>query len=840
MKSTVLKLFIVLLLLIKSINSQAGFIDIMGVNKQIDTLEYRIIGPGIEYIRLYLPEYPIAAYLMVVDLNNPYNFIETFQAQNHLGKTEAMTSAYTRLDAENHRTIAGVNGNFWVVSPQNPPPELLGQPHSGAILNGEILTEPNDWNRFGSTPEERAQEIGFVLMDKTKKLMVDDLYFSGKVKIEDGSEYQISNVNRMRYDNQLVFYNSYLGIGSTTHTDDSGIEVFIKLSDKDKWDVNEDIECEVSRIIKDKGKNTLEEGEVVLSGHGYARDFLEKLSIGDKLIVNMGIFTRLKNEAIAVDQLITGNALVAIDGELTWRNYREAYNNQLYPRTGIGSSKDGKTLYMIVIDKGAGSVGASTETMCEILKHYGASNISSMDGGGSAQMMIEGNIVNKPADGKERPVANGWFLFHNTPNDTQLTNLMFYDFKLEIPSYSSYRPTILGYNQYGVLIDQNVQNYTLSCSPEIGEISPEGLFIAGSTESTGVLTASFNGITVSKEIKIIKANLSLKNKSILIDGKREYPIEVLSTVGEKTLNVAPSTLFWEIENPAICELNNGVLKGLANGNTKIKGKIADFEDEFSVTVEIPESCEFISDKFLTSEWILSSANQLSAQLNTENLPANWEHGAAVNFVYKAGRAPFIKMTNQKALYSLPDTIKFTINAGAVPIDRLILNFRTNKSSSLTFKEYNAIPQNQDFEIAIAFDELFDTKDIAIYPIYFDNINIYLKTPNDGMSHTIAYKDIVLCYKEKNMTSVSVTNKDDFSIYPNPIDGDVIYLHFPNGAQKTNCSIYSLTGQVIKSYHIAGTHDGENVQLSLPELKKGLYLLHIKNENLESSIKIIKK
>src|SRR5690606_34422816 len=140
---------------------------------------------------------------------------------------------------------------------------------------------------------------------------------------------------------------------------------------------------------------------------------------------------------------ITGNALVMKNGILTDRNTNEAYNSQLYPRTGIGTSTDGKTLYLIVIDKKGTSIGANTATMCGILKAFGATDVTTMDGGGSAQMMLEGTIVNNPADGKERPVANGWFVYHNAPEDNKITQLAFEDLRTEMPALASYKPIIL-------------------------------------------------------------------------------------------------------------------------------------------------------------------------------------------------------------------------------------------------------------------------------------------------------------------------------------------------------------------------------------------------------------
>ncbi|MDD4713155.1 MAG: hypothetical protein PHP34_07490, partial [Bacteroidales bacterium] len=76
------------LILLQSLYVNVTAINISGVEKQMDTLEYRMIGPGIRYTRFVLPDYPLSAYLLTIDQTNPYNFVETFQAGNQVGKTE--------------------------------------------------------------------------------------------------------------------------------------------------------------------------------------------------------------------------------------------------------------------------------------------------------------------------------------------------------------------------------------------------------------------------------------------------------------------------------------------------------------------------------------------------------------------------------------------------------------------------------------------------------------------------------------------------------------------------------------------------------------------------------
>ena len=94
-------------------------INIAGVAKQVDTLECRSVGPGVQYVRMHMPEYPLDVYTLTIDLNNPYNDVNTFIGKDHAGTTEAMTQAYTRLSTPGHRTIGSVNGFCTFIKSRN-------------------------------------------------------------------------------------------------------------------------------------------------------------------------------------------------------------------------------------------------------------------------------------------------------------------------------------------------------------------------------------------------------------------------------------------------------------------------------------------------------------------------------------------------------------------------------------------------------------------------------------------------------------------------------------------------------------------------------------------------
>ncbi|EJW92193.1 hypothetical protein EVA_19700, partial [gut metagenome] len=165
------------------------------------------------------------------------------------------------------------------------------------------------------------------------------------------------------------------------------------------------------------------------------------------------------------ENVVGGNAIVLKNGELTERNYDEEYNSKVYSRSAYGMSEDGKTLYMFVIDLSQDpvygrSAGCTTSAMCQIMKQLGAYNVCNVDAGGSAQLMVQGKVVNRTTESTPRAVANGWMVYSVAPNDDKsnvIARIEFLDPEIKLPIYTTYKPVILGYNVYGELISENVE-----------------------------------------------------------------------------------------------------------------------------------------------------------------------------------------------------------------------------------------------------------------------------------------------------------------------------------------------------------------------------------------------
>ncbi len=78
------------------------------------------------------------------------------------------------------------------------------------------------------------------------------------------------------------------------------------------------------------------------------------------------------------------------------------------PRTAVGLSQDGKTVFLVVVDgRTTASVGMTCTELATLMKGLGAYQAINLDGGGSTTMYLKGTgIVNRPSDGAERVVGN--------------------------------------------------------------------------------------------------------------------------------------------------------------------------------------------------------------------------------------------------------------------------------------------------------------------------------------------------------------------------------------------------------------------------------------------------
>ncbi len=107
---------------------------------------------------------------------------------------------------------------------------------------------------------------------------------------------------------------------------------------------------------------------------------------------------------------------------LTNGNFPGTEWQQRDPHTAIGYTEDG-IVYFLTADgrQAIAAGGLKYKEMAYIFKSLGCINAANLDGGGSAQFLIRHplaqvfQIRNRPSDGAERPVINGWTVVVDEP-----------------------------------------------------------------------------------------------------------------------------------------------------------------------------------------------------------------------------------------------------------------------------------------------------------------------------------------------------------------------------------------------------------------------------------------
>ena len=115
---------------------------------------------------------------------------------------------------------------------------------------------------------------------------------------------------------------------------------------------------------------------------------------------------------------ISGDRMLIVSREIV----PDLNDKAIHPRTAIGINRNGRWLYLVVIDgrQPFYSTGATYQELANLLKDFGAFSAMALDGGGSSAMIIEDAdgeslLLNSPIDsyipGRERPVANHFGIF---------------------------------------------------------------------------------------------------------------------------------------------------------------------------------------------------------------------------------------------------------------------------------------------------------------------------------------------------------------------------------------------------------------------------------------------
>ena len=745
--------------------AQSGTIDINGKQYPVDTLEHYTVGPGTDYVRfdVRMGSTLHKLYMLETDLRNPYIKIEENPGQDRLGTTEKLANTQQRIDSAGHRPIGAVNCNFWVVTSQNTGHNegLLNQPFAGSAKDGMLLTEPDDWNyAYNADGSIVHGDRGFVMIDDAGKAFIRNMTWNGRL-IKDSKSYAIRDCNRTRvnaYANEITIFNRYIGV-PTRSIPDTAIEVIFEPADGKPWSINDTMTC-VVKSINQTGGTQLTGYTGALQGRGKGKTRINKCitAVGDTFQLYLGMYssTLMPEDTGSGDsitphimQMVTGNCLVMANGNLTVRNTNEEYNNRNYPRTMIATNNEGNRLWLLVSE----TPGNYTAEMCGMLKNSGATWAAGMDGGGSTQLLLHGNVRNKTTEGNPRAVSNGLWVISTAPDDNEATALSSSTKQISLPRYCVSRPLFNVYNQYGVLIKKDFADVTLSCPPEVGYITPDGKFVC---LGSGTLTATYGKGRLDIPVVALESSApAFRLDSVWIDNSHRYCIEVETESEGVKQTLLSSALTWESTDAGICPVDeNGYITGVSNGGTWIYGTLNGATDSLYVTVETADQPTLPLADFTSANdnWTPTTTSSVS----TISLTPSAE-GSTLGFKYKKSRTPLINITPSVSIYGLPEAIEFVVEKRNMPITSLNISINTRNNDT---KQYSvpSLPA-EETTIRIPLTELLGT-DIAVFPINFSGIRIQIDATADEGQYEMVFKQLRAVYSEVDTQVEDIRNKDN--------------------------------------------------------------------------------
>ena len=185
--------------------------------------------------------------------------------------------------------------------------------------------------------------------------------------------------------------------GTRTRTDRHGVEAIVRAG--------------MVRRLREDGNSRIPADGYVLSGSGDAAEFLRREVVPGE-IPTVDLTLRAGNRPLRTSSLgaiVGGGPQLVKDGQLRVGTVREGFSSAFAarnPRTLAGVTRRGKLLVVTVDGRSRRSVGVTLTEAARLMRALGARDALNLDGGGSTTMVIDGELANRPSDGRERAVSD--------------------------------------------------------------------------------------------------------------------------------------------------------------------------------------------------------------------------------------------------------------------------------------------------------------------------------------------------------------------------------------------------------------------------------------------------
>ena len=741
--------------------------NVRGTVFDTDTLFHAMLGPGTSQTSLLMRSADgrqMYVYYAKIDLTNPHIAFRTVMGNDHIAGTETVRSMSERKSKPGERYFLGVNGDFFYTSGTTSRGEsMVGIPIGPCVVDGEIF-KANSNTDFTQ----------FVLDANNRNPIIGNTVFSGSVTNAAGTQVRVDGVNLVGLgaNNSVVIYNSHFFAGTNLPSGEG--EIALRLADGESFVFGKPFKMVAVGAPSTTGDMDIPAEGFVIHGRGTGSTFVNGLKDGDEITVEF--HATIEGNEVFPHTMMSSWPNSLHNGEVTDTEYllEEFGTNQ--PVTAVAIADEGKTIMFLTIDgRSPISSGARTTEIADLLRLLGATDAVNMDSGGSSTFYSSSlGVRNVPSDGSERPDGNGIFAVYTAPDDSTIASIAFVDWVAKVPKYGIYRPKFYGYNQYGLLIDTDLQGVKVTCPESVGEMTDSLTFYA-TGKGDALLTASLGEITATVPVQVLGDGEGVKivNDSIITDGYKTYAVDVENTFDGVTRRVDPSALAWSSTDESVVTVDShtGVLKGVQNGVAYVIGTLGEVSDTLKVIVERPTARIMPLDPNLDiTTWKISQTGGKNAVATAV--------GSGINYVYTgaSGRNPKIVLSKALRVWSLPEALQIVFNPGEAPVKNVVLGLRANgESMSYQTIEFQNLEPNADYTITLPTASWMDTDNMGLYPITLSSIQFNMNASTTGKEYHIVFRSFDGIYNVPavagDINADGVVNVSDVAALVNVILGN---------------------------------------------------------------------
>ncbi|UCG16127.1 MAG: phosphodiester glycosidase family protein [Phycisphaerales bacterium] len=378
--------------------------------------QWQSVAPGIDYQEFTLPD-PNNLFVARLDRSDLNCTIDSYIAQGRLtGGTETVSSMAAR-----HEGAIGYWGQSWGMS-YDVVAAINGDFYSGEVpISGQISS---GW--YAKRFSDFTGGSGFAWqLDRDAFIGECVRHIASKQKVTytaTGQDQNINGVNVPRDNDELVVYTHHYDL--TTGTNNAGSEVLVQMSRPTLiLPLPAGAVGTVVEIRTGAGSTVIPFDHVVLSAHGTAATkLLANVSLGSEVKISQEI-THYEHDCSTPYGWDWTKTYASIGGSFHFlkggvvQTFTDPGATQRHPRTAVAFNND--YIFFVVVDgRSVQSVGMSmTELGNFCLNYLSAVEGINQDGGGSSTMWVNGQVMNVPSDGTERPVANGLMMVVVQPMD---------------------------------------------------------------------------------------------------------------------------------------------------------------------------------------------------------------------------------------------------------------------------------------------------------------------------------------------------------------------------------------------------------------------------------------